>query len=162
MRLIKRKLLINLGGTTERTIRPNSREEWFFFNPKYLKKGMRIQMEENLEEKIEEFKKKEEQERKKKRRKKEILIFLLIIIVLIGLYASTVIVKRMNIAKLGNELCEYNGEHPIQTGMKEELHSMCKGCSKIMDFETAITDELCDTCAQEFNRCKRCGKLLEN
>ena len=56
-------------------------------------------MEENLQEKIEEFKKNQEKEQKKKRRKKEILIFLLITILLIGLYASTVIVKKINVAK---------------------------------------------------------------
>ena len=119
-------------------------------------------MEENLEEKIEEFKKQQEKEEKKKRRKKEILIFLLILILLIGLYASTVIVKKINVAKLGTELCEYNGEHPVETGMKEETHSTCRGCSKIMDFEYTITNELCDICAKELNRCKRCGKMLEN
>ena len=119
-------------------------------------------MEENLEEKIEEFKKKEEQEKKKKRRKKEILIFLLITILLIGVYASTVIVKKINVAKLGTELCEFNGEHPIETGMKEETHSTCRGCSKIMKFEYTITNELCDTCAKELNRCKLCGKLLKD
>ena len=119
-------------------------------------------MEENLKDKIEEFKREEERKKKKKKRKKEILIFLLIIVVLIGLYASTVIVKRINVAKLGAELCEYNGEHPTQTGMKEETHSMCRGCSKIMDFETTITNELCDICAEELHRCKRCGKMLEN
>ena len=119
-------------------------------------------MEENLEEKIEEFKKKEEQEKKKKRRKKEILIFLLTIIIIAGLYTSTVIVKKINVAKLGTELCEYNGEHPIETGMKEETHSTCRGCSKIMKFERPITNELCDTCAEELHRCKLCGKLLQD
>ena len=119
-------------------------------------------MEENLQEKIEEYKKKEEQEKKKKRRKKEILVFLLVIIILAGLYASTVIVKRINVAKLGTELCEYNGEHPIENGMKEETHSTCRGCSKIMKFDYTITNELCDTCAEELNRCKRCGKLLND
>ena len=119
-------------------------------------------MEEKLEEKIEEFKKNQEKEEKKKRRKKEILIFLLIMILLIGLYASTVIVKKINLAKLGTELCEYNGEHPIENGMKEETHSSCRGCSKIMKFDYTITNELCDTCAEELNRCKRCGKLLNN
>ena len=92
---------------------------------------------------------------------KEILIFLLITILLIGLYASTVVVRKINVAKLGDEQCQYNGEHPKQTGMLEETHSMCKGCSKIMDFETTITDDLCDICAQKLNRCKRCGNLLE-
>ena len=119
-------------------------------------------MEENLEEKIEEKKEKEEQEKKKKRRKKEILIFLLTIIIIAGLYASTVIVKKINISKLGDEYCKYNGEHPIETGMKGETHSTCKGCSKIMKFEYRITEELCETCAQEFHRCKQCGKLLED
>ena len=127
----------------------------------YFKKGMRDKLEENLEEKIEEFKKNQEKEQKKKRRKKEFLIFVVITILLIGLYASTVIVKKINVSKLGNEYCLYNGEHPKQTGMTEETHSMCRGCSKIMDFETTITDELCDICAEELNRCKRCGKLLE-
>ena len=115
-----------------------------------------------MEDKIEELKKIEEQKLKKKRRKKEILIFLLIIIFLVGLYASTVIVKKINVSKLGNEYCEYNGEHPIETGMKEETHSTCKGCSKIMKFERTITNELCDTCAEELHRCKLCGKLLED
>lgn len=119
-------------------------------------------MEENLQEKIEEFKKKEEQEKKKKRRKKELIALLITVIVLIGLYASTVIVKKINVAKLGTELCPYNGEHPIETGMKEETHSTCRGCSKIMKFEYTTTDELCDTCAEELNRCKRCGKLLND
>ena len=111
---------------------------------------------------MEEFKKKEELEKKKKRRKKELIAILITVIILIGLYISTVIVKNRNIAKLGTELCQYNGEHPIQTGVKEEAHSTCRGCSKIMKFETTITNELCDTCAKELNRCKRCGKLLEN
>ena len=102
-----------------------------------------------------------EQRKKRKKKIKKFLTFLLIIILIIGMYASTVIVKKINVSKLGNEYCQYNGEHPIQTGMKEEAHSMCRGCSKIMDFETTITDELCDTCAEELNRCKRCGKLLE-
>ena len=119
-------------------------------------------MEENLREKIEEFKRKEEQEKKKKRRKKEILIFLLTIIIIAGLYASTIIVKKINVRKLGNEYCEYNGEHPTQTGMKGEAHSTCRGCSKIMKFEYKITNELCDTCAEELNRCKLCGKLLND
>ena len=118
-------------------------------------------MEEKMENKIEEFKKKEEQERKKKKRKKQILIFALIIIIIAGLYASTVIVKKINVSKLTTEVCEYNGEHPIETGMKEETHSTCRGCSKIMKFERTITDELCDTCAKELHRCKLCGKLLE-
>jgi len=119
-------------------------------------------VEENLEEKIEEFKKKEEAEKRKKRRKKEILIFLLTILIIAGLYACTVIVKKINVAQLGTELCEYNGEHPIETGMKEETHSTCRGCSKIMKFEITITNELCDTCAEELKRCKRCGKLLQD
>ena len=119
-------------------------------------------MEENLQEKIEEFKRQEEQENKKKRRKKEILIFLLAIIIIAGLYASTVIVKKINVSKLGTEHCEYNGEHPTQTGMKGEAHSTCRGCSKIMKFEYKITNELCDTCAEELHRCKLCGKLLED
>jgi len=119
-------------------------------------------MEENFEEKMEEFKKREEQEKKKKRRKKELLIFFIITILLIAAYASTVIVKKINISKLGNEYCQYNGEHPIETGMKEETHSACRGCSKIMKFEITITNELCDTCAKELNRCKRCGNLLKN
>ena len=118
-------------------------------------------MKENIQEKIEELKKNQKKEEKKKRRKKEILIFFLILILLMGLYESTVIVKKINISKLGTELCEYNGEHPIENGMKEETHSACRGCSKIMNFEYTITNELCDTCAEELNRCKHCGKLLE-
>ena len=109
----------------------------------------------------EEIKKIQEENFKKKRRKKEILVFLLVIIILAGLYASTVIVKKINVAKLGNEFCEYNGQHPIETGMKEETHSTCRGCSKIMKFERTITNELCDICAEELHRCKLCGKLLE-
>ena len=119
-------------------------------------------MEEEIDEKLEEFKKKEEKEKKKTRRKKEILIFLLTIIIIAGLFASTVIVKKINVAKLGNELCEYNGQHPIETGMKGETHSTCRGCSKIMKFERTITNELCDTCAEELHRCKLCGKLLQD
>ena len=99
---------------------------------------------------------------KKKKRKKRLLIALLIILLIIALYISTTIVKKANISKLGNEYCEYKGEHPIETGMKAETHSTCKGCSKIMKFEITITNELCDTCAEEFHRCKRCGKLLED
>ena len=114
-----------------------------------------------MENSIEELKKQEEQELKKKKRKKTILIFLLVIILITGLYASTVIVKKINVSKLGNEYCVYNGEHPIENGMKAETHSMCRGCSKIMDFEYTITDELCETCAQELHRCKRCGGLLK-
>ena len=102
------------------------------------------------------------EEDKRKKRKKQILIFLIIIIFIIGLYASTVIVKKRNVSNLGNEYCQYNGEHPIQTGMKGETHSTCKGCSKIMKFEYKITDELCETCAQELHRCKLCGQLLQD
>ena len=119
-------------------------------------------MEENLQEKIEQFKKEEEQRLKKKRRIKAILISVLTIVIIAGLYASTVIVKRINVSKLGTELCEYNGEHPTQTGMKGEAHSTCRGCSKIMKFEYKITNELCDTCAEELHRCKLCGKLLND
>ena len=115
-----------------------------------------------MEDNIEEINKIEENKKKKKRRKKEILIFLLTVIVIVALYASTVIVKKINISKLGNEYCEYNGEHPIETGMKGETHSTCKGCSKIMKFERTITNELCDTCAEELHRCKLCGKLLQD
>ena len=111
---------------------------------------------------IEEFKKMQEQKEKKKRRKKKILIFLLVIILIIGLYASTVIVKKINVRQLGNEYCEYNGEHLVETGMKEKTYSTCRGCSKIMEFEYTITDELCETCAEELHRCKRCGKLLKD
>lgn len=112
-----------------------------------------------MEDNVEEIKKIEEQKMKKKRRKKEFLIFLLIIIVIVALYASTVIVKKINVSKLGNDYCEYNGEHPIETGMKGEVHSACKGCSKIMKFDYRIADKLCETCAKELHRCKRCGKL---
>ena len=94
--------------------------------------------------------------------KKKILIFFTIIAVIVGLFLSTIIVKKINISKLGDEYCEYNGEHPIETGMKGETYSTCRGCSKMMKFENTITDELCETCAQELHRCKRCGKLLEN
>ena len=111
---------------------------------------------------LEEFKKVDEERKKKKRRKKEILAFLLLIIIIAGLYVSTIIVKKMNVAKLGTELCEYNGEHSIQTGTKAETHSTCRGCSKIMNFEYTIINELCDTCAEELHRCKLCGKLLNN
>lgn len=118
-------------------------------------------MEEEIDE-IEEFKKKVKEGEKKKKRKKEILIFLLIILLLIGMYASTIIVKKINVSKLGNEYCEYNGEHPIETGMKGETHSTCRGCSKIMKFDYKISNELCDTCAEELHRCKLCGKLLKD
>ena len=96
-----------------------------------------------------------------KKKLKTILTIILTIILLIGLYVSTVIVKKINISKLGNEQCKYNGKHPTQTGTKIESHSTCKGCSKIMKFEYRITNELCDICAEELHRCKLCGKLLE-
>ena len=96
------------------------------------------------------------------KKKKTILLIIVTIIILVGLYASTVIVKKINISKLGTEYCEYNGEHPTQTGMKGDAHSTCRGCSKIMKFEYKITNELCDTCAEELHRCKLCGNLLEN
>ncbi len=115
-----------------------------------------------MKDNVEELKKIEEQKAKQKRRKKEILIFILVVVVIAVLYASTVIVKKINVSKLGNEYCEYNGEHPIETGMKEETNSTCRGCSKIMKFEYTITDELCETCAEELHRCKRCGKLLKD
>lgn len=115
-----------------------------------------------MEENIEEFKKMQERKEKKKKRKKQILIFLLIIAIIAGLFASTIIVKKINASKLGDEYCEYNGEHPIETGMKGETHSTCRGCSKIMKFEYRITDKLCETCAQELHRCKFCGKRLED
>jgi len=115
-----------------------------------------------MEDSKEEFKKKQEEKEKKKKRKKAILIFLILVIVLIGLYASTVIVKKINVSKLGDVYCEYNGKHPIETGVKKEAHSFCRGCSKMMQFERTITNELCDTCAEELHRCKLCGnKLLE-
>ena len=104
----------------------------------------------------------EDKELKKKKRKKKIIIAIIVILLIICMYISTVIVKRINISKLGDIYCEYNGEHPIETGMKGETRSMCRGCSKIMKFERTITNELCDTCAKEFHRCKLCGnKLLE-
>lgn len=115
-----------------------------------------------MEYNIEELKKVEEQKMKNKKRKKELLIFLLIIVLIVGLYASTVIVKRINVSKLGDEYCEYNGEHPIETGMKGETHSICRGCSKLMKFDYRITDQLCETCAEELHRCKHCGKLLKD
>lgn len=114
-----------------------------------------------MEQNLEEYKRKEELKKKRKRRRKEILIFFFIIIFIAGLYASTVIVKKINISKLGNEYCKYNGEHPIENGMKGETHSTCRGCSKIMKFEYRVTNELCDTCAEELNRCKLCGNLLK-
>ena len=115
-----------------------------------------------MEEDIDEFKKNQERKKKRKKRIKAILIFLLTIIIIAGLYASTVIVKKINVSKLGTELCEYNGEHPIETGMKGETHSTCRGCSKIMKFDYKMTDELCEICAQELHRCKKCGKLLQD
>ena len=115
-----------------------------------------------MEEDIEEFKKNQERKKKRKKRIKAILIFLLTIIIIAGLYASTVIVKKINISKLGSEFCEYNGEHPIETGMKGETHSTCRGCSKIMKFDYKMTDELCEICAKELHRCKKCGKLLQD
>lgn len=115
-----------------------------------------------MKEDIEEFKKNQERKNKRKKRIKAILKFLLTIIIIVGLYASTVIVKKINISKLSAELCEYNGEHPIETGTKGEDHAACRGCSKIMKFDYKITDELCETCAQELHRCKKCGKLLQD
>lgn len=115
-----------------------------------------------MEENIEEFKKMQEKKEKEKKRKKQILVFILIIAIIAGLFASTIIVKKINVSKLGNEYCEYNGEHPIETGMKGETHSTCRGCSKIMKFEYRITDELCEICAEELHRCKFCGNRLED
>ena len=46
--------------------------------------------------------------------------------------------------------------------MKGETHSTCRGCSKIMKFDYKMTDELCEICAQELHRCKKCGKLLQD
>ena len=115
-----------------------------------------------MEDDIEEFRRQEEQKTKKKKIIKTILIIILTIILIGGVYASTIIVKKINVSKLGDEYCEYNGEHPIETGMKEETHSACRGCSKIMKFERTITNELCDTCAEELHRCKLCGKLLQD
>ena len=115
-----------------------------------------------MEENIEEFKKMQEKKEKKKKRKKQILVFILIIAIIAGLFSSTIIVKKINVSKLGNEYCEYNGEHPIETGMKGETHSTCRGCSKIMKFEYRITDELCEICAEELHRCKFCGNRLED
>ena len=115
-----------------------------------------------MEEDIEEIYRTEEKEKKKMKRKKVLLTLLLIIIIIVALYASTVIVKKINVSKLGTEVCEYNGEHPIETGMKGESHSTCRGCSKIMKFERTITNELCDICSEELHRCKLCGKLLED
>lgn len=103
----------------------------------------------------------EEKTNKKKKGIKGILILLIIILIIVGLYATTVVVKKINISKLSNEYCPYNGEHPVETGAKGEIHSTCKGCSKLMKFEYKITDELCEECAQELQRCKRCGKLLK-
>ena len=31
-----------------------------------------------------------------------------------------------------------------------------------MKFEYTITNELCDTCAEELKRCKLCGNLLQD
>lgn len=104
----------------------------------------------------------DKEQKEKKKKKKKILIFLLIIVLLIGMYISTIIVKKINVAKLGDDYCQYNGEHPIENGMKQETRETCQGCSKIMKFEYTITDKLCDTCAEELNRCKRCGKLLQD
>ena len=115
-----------------------------------------------MEENIEEFKKMQEKKEKKKKKKKQILVFILIIAIIAGLFASTIIVKKINVSKLGNEYCEYNGEHPIETGMKGETHSTCRGCSQIMKFEYRITDELCEICAEELHRCKFCGNRLED
>lgn len=119
-------------------------------------------MTEEEQEKLKEYREKEEKENKKKRRKKIIIIYIIIAILIFGLYASTVIVKKINISKLGDDYCIYNGQHPIETGMIGETRSMCRGCSKIMKFERTITNELCDSCAEEFHRCKRCGKLLKD
>ena len=84
------------------------------------------------------------------------------IIIIAGLYAATIIVKQKNVAKLGNDYCQYNGEHPIETGMKGVEHQTCIGCSKIMKFEYKTIDKLCETCAKELHRCKQCGKLLQD
>ena len=111
---------------------------------------------------IEEVMELEEKRRKKKRRKKELIAFVIMIIVIVCLYFATTIVKKNNIAKLGNDYCEYNGEHPIETGMKGDEHQTCIGCSKIMKFEYKTIDVLCETCAKELHRCKQCGNLLQD
>lgn len=118
-------------------------------------------MGDKIDNMIEAFQKNEERKNKKKKLKK-FLIFLLVIVIIIVLFWSTVIVKKINRSKLTDEYCKYNGEHPIENGMKETTHAMCKWCSDIMEFEYTITDELCESCANELNRCKRCGGLLEN
>ena len=117
-------------------------------------------MKKSIEDKIEEFKKQQEQEEKRKRRKKVILIFLLTTTIIVALFLITHYVRQYNLSQLTEEYCQYNGEHPIENGMKAETSSMCRGCSKIMEFEYTITDELCEECAQKLNRCKRCGGLL--
>ena len=48
-----------------------------------------------MEENIEEFKKMQEKKEKKKKRKKQILVFILIIAIIAGLFASTIIVKKI-------------------------------------------------------------------
>lgn len=105
---------------------------------------------------------KELQGKNKKRRKKERLILISVIIFVISLFISTIIVKKINISKLGNDYCQYNGKHPIETGMEGETHSVCKGCSRIMKFDYRITNELCESCANKLHRCERCGKLLSD
>ena len=107
---------------------------------------------------VEEYKKKE----KVKKIKKRLIIILIVILIIVAAFLSTVIVKKINISKLTNEYCQYKGEHPLATGMKETTHVMCKGCSTIMEFEYTVTDKLCEKCAEDLNRCKRCGGLLEN
>ena len=111
---------------------------------------------------IEEVMKMEEKRKKKIRKKKEFIAFVIMIIIIALLYTATVIVKKKNIEKLGNDYCQYNGEHPIETGMKGVEHKTCIGCSKIMKFEYKTTDVLCKLCAQELHRCKQCGRLLED
>ena len=88
-------------------------------------------MGDKIDKRIEEFKKNEEQKKKKKIIKR-ILIFILIILLIVALYITTETVRKINLSKLTDEKCEYNGEHPIETGMKETTHSMCRGCSDII------------------------------
>lgn len=115
-------------------------------------------MGDKIDNMVEEFKRNE----KRKKIKKRLIIIFVVILIIVAAFLSTVIVKNINRSKLTNEYCKYNGEHPIATGMKETTHIMCKGCSTIMEFEYTVTDKLCEKCAKELNRCKRCSGLLEN
>ena len=95
---------------------------------------------------------------------KKVLISVLIVIVIIiisvilkvSVTSSGTKTKKQGDSKLPNEYCQYDGNHPSEAVL--DVCGNCAICEKEIGY---ASDTLCEKCAKEYHRCRKCGLKLK-